>query len=62
MFHILTNPVNRENDAAEGTQNQYDIIRNTKPTNKGPMLNRNNFLGVFLQTQGGCVSNRYQEF
>ena len=31
MFHIMTNPVNRKNDAAEGTQNQYDIIRNASP-------------------------------
>ena len=31
MFHILTNPVSRMNDAIEGAGTQYDIVRNETP-------------------------------
>jgi hypothetical protein len=47
MFHILTNPVNRENDCVEaGCSEQYDIIRNATYTDWGSRLNKENFLGI----------------
>jgi hypothetical protein len=46
MFHILTNPVNRKNDAIEGAGTQYDIARNASYTDDGPQLNASNFLGI----------------
>jgi hypothetical protein len=47
MFHILTNPVNRENDSVEaGCAEQYDIIRNSKFSDWGSKLNKLNYLGI----------------
>jgi hypothetical protein len=46
MFHILTNPGNRQNDAIEGCGNKYDIMRNLGYTDDGPQLNASNFVGI----------------
>ena len=46
MFHILTNPHARMNDAVEGCGEMYDIIRNQISTDDGPVYNTNNFTGI----------------